>query len=148
MTAVAEKLIERSVDTADGCRVWTRWKNAYGYGQIMHEGRFRLVHRLSYEAFVGPIPNGLELDHLCRNRACINPAHLEPVTTRENVLRGVGLTAINAAKTHCAHGHELSGANLYLTPKRGRRQCRTCLLAASRRYQSKKKDERHDRACA
>lgn len=83
-----------------------------------------LAHRVAYEMLVGPIPEGKQLDHLCRQRTCWNPAHLEVVTGRENTLRGVGRTAVNAAKTHCSRGHELAGDNLYVHD--GQRKCRAC----------------------
>lgn len=86
------------------------------------------AHRVSYEAFIGPVPDGLILDHLCRVRHCVNPWHLEPVTGTENVLRGVGPTAINARKTHCIHGHPFDDRNTILDG-RGYRHCLTCRVA-------------------
>lgn len=86
-----------------------------------------MAHRVAYEATVGPIPKGLQVDHLCRNRLCVNPSHLEAVTPAENKRRGFSPPAINARKTHCIHGHELAGANVYYRKDRpGRRQCREC----------------------
>jgi hypothetical protein len=90
------------------------------------------VHRVVYEALVKPIPVGLVLDHLCRVRHCVNPAHLEPVTQRENVLRGETAPAANKAKTHCVRGHPFSGQNLILR-KSGVRECRTCANARRRK---------------
>jgi hypothetical protein len=98
-----------------------------------------LAHRFAYEFLVGPIPGGLTLDHLCRNRACVNPAHLEPVTHRVNILRGVGLAANNARKTHCRHGHLLAGDNVRLTAT-GERVCRTCRRAYSVEFYRKNRD--------
>lgn len=94
------------------------------YGLFFTPGRTGVAHRFAYEWLVGPIPDGLTLDHLCRNRACVNPAHLEPVLPRTNVLRGVGVTAHNAAKTHCKRGHPLTPENVYY--RKGGRQCRLC----------------------
>jgi hypothetical protein len=81
---------------------------------------------------VGPIPEGMEIDHLCRNRGCVNPEHLEPVTRQENIRRSQSISVANAAKTHCPYGHLLSGANLYLRPNRGGRACRECVRKAIR----------------
>ena len=89
------------------------------------------AHRVVYEILVGPIPVGLELDHLCRNRACVNPDHLEPVTTRTNLLRGYSPWACRARQTHCKRGHEFTPENTYGTGD-GRRYCRTCRRAHHR----------------
>ena len=116
------------------CWVWKGAPIKNGYGQYRRKGtRSCYVHRLVYEALVGPIPEGKFLDHLCRNRLCVNPGHLEIVTNRENVLRGVGPTAVNAQKTHCKRGHPLEGENLYLY-KDGRRDCRQCMHIRGREY--------------
>ena len=115
------------VDPVTGCRVWSG-ALTLGYGRVKAGKRIQLAHRVAYELFVGPIPSGLHLDHLCRNRACVNPEHLEPVSRRENILRGTGPTAANARKTHCVHGHSLDDA----IAMNGSRVCRTCKNAARR----------------
>lgn len=111
------------VDAETGCWVWTGAKQKDGYGTISDNGR-RPAHRVSYERFVGPLIKGLTIDHLCRNRLCVNPDHLEQVTFKENVLRGVGPTAVNARKTHCIRGHELTKENIL--PNAKGRVCRQC----------------------
>lgn len=109
------------------CWLWKGTVDSNGYGRISLDHRNHIIHRLVYEMLVGPIPHGLTLDHLCRTRACCNPAHLEPVTNRENTLRGVGITAICAAKTHCKWGHEFTAANTYRQPSRPeQRGCKQC----------------------
>ncbi len=92
-------------DGPDGCWVWTGANNGAGYGQIRIDDRNRYAHRVAYELEVGPIPESLFIDHLCRNRGCVNPAHLEPVTNAENILRGTAPTAVNARKKACPKGH-------------------------------------------
>jgi len=109
----------------DECWTWVGGKQGQGYGQIRVAGKELLAHRLAYELFVGPIPSGRHIDHLCRTRNCVNPSHLEAVSLVENVLRGNGFYALNARKTHCPKGHPYSGSNLYRTPK-GHRRCRQC----------------------
>lgn len=127
--SIAESLALLSERAADGCLVWTGIVSTAGYGRIKVGGRRRPAHRVSYELARGPIPEGLELDHLCRNRRCIEPTHLEPVTTRENLLRGATIPAANLQKTHCPAGHPYAGANLYVAPSRPDRQCRACIAA-------------------
>lgn len=105
-----------------------------GYAVIRYGGRVVQAHRLAYEVYVGPIPEGLQLDHLCRQRACANPAHLEPVTPRENTLRGESISAGYAKRTHCKHGHELTSENVYTYPTGNARACRTCHREYQRRY--------------
>lgn len=108
----------------DGCTNWTG-KLDNGYGRFWLDGRCLLAHRVAWEIANGPVPSGLQLDHLCRNRACVEATHLEPVTVAENVLRGVGITAVNAAKTECKNGHQLTGRNLYVR-RDGNRNCVPC----------------------
>ena len=121
----------------DGCIEFTGAR-VTGYGQLRVNGTRVLTHRLAYESEVGPILQELQLDHLCRNRACVNVDHLEPVTQRENVLRGDTIAAANAAKTHCVHGHELTTANTYIRLTNGARVCRTChRMRVARDYRTK-----------
>lgn len=120
-------------DPETGCWVWQRATSDTGYGAFSFLGRVVLAHRAAYYLLVGEVPEGLELDHLCRQCRCVNPAHLEPVTGRENNLRSTGVAAQNAAKTHCLRGHELSAGNLVASAvKRGHRRCLQCERAGAR----------------
>ena len=122
------------VDAASGCWVWQR-STTRGYGSLTRDGKTMYAHRFAYELHIGPIPTGLVIDHLCRNPLCVNPHHLEPVTQRENVLRGTSPSARQAQRTHCIRGHELTPENTYNPPKRPRnRQCRECTRARQREY--------------
>ena len=106
-----------------------------GYRQVQYASIRVVLHRLVYEQLRGPIPDGLQIDHLCRNRGCCNPDHLEPVTGRVNTLRGETVTAANAAKTHCPQGHAYESENLYVYPN-GSRCCRECRREIQRRYRA------------
>ena len=124
------------VQGKDECWIWTgpRYKNT-GYGRMRILGGMVYAHRFAYELYIGPVPEGLVLDHyICDTRACANPEHLKPVTSRENILRGIGLTAVNARKTHCLRGHLLEGDNVYLNS--GRRHCRECARTRARKNQA------------
>lgn len=123
----ADRLMEKVAKSDSGCWIFTGYVTPSGYGQFWFEGRRNeFAHRAAYTLFVGPIPEGLQLDHLCRNRACCNPDHLEPVTCRENLLRGEGVTAKAARVSTCPKGHPYSGGNLYLRPDGKGRGCREC----------------------
>lgn len=130
-------------DGEGGCWLWTQKLAPSGYGQfgvgrraIGTYGKKR-AHRWAYEHLVGPIPEGLVLDHLCRVRHCVNPDHMEPVTSRENTLRGETRPAINAARTHCTNGHEFTPENTGTTHRGGRR-CRACAREWQRRHHGKR----------
>lgn len=118
-----ETFLKHTHITETGCWVWCGILDHAGYG-VFTRGKIRRAHRYSYTHYIGEMGAGLDLDHLCRNPSCVNPMHLEPVTHRENMLRGRTFAAANAAKTHCLKGHLLSGENLY--SYKGSRRCRVC----------------------
>lgn len=131
------------VDPVTGCWRWTGKLMPNGYGVFSAAEQRDYAHRVSYEMHIGPIPVGMEIDHLCHtndpschegddcpHRSCVNPDHLEPVTHRVNCLRGRGFAAVAARKTHCLRGHEYTPGNTYVKPN-GTRRCRTCQRSTS-----------------
>lgn len=124
------------VEKTSECWNWTGAKIPGGYGSIWDSETKKSVmaHRKVYELCVGPIPEGFNwtIDHLCKNRLCVNPEHLELVSRGENANRGDGPTGINSRKTHCINGHLLEGDNLYIEPTNGKRRCRMCRNQSNR----------------
>lgn len=135
---IGVRVLQHSIPEPNtGCWLWTACVDDDGYG-VTNIGYRKLgAHRASYEAFVGPIPEGLTLDHKCRVRSCVNPDHLEPVTVLVNTMRGEGLAARNSRKTHCPRGHALHGGNLYIDSV-GRRHCRRCQATSQAAYRQRK----------
>ena len=117
----------------NGCWVWLGGKSN-GYAYFWFKDKNVKAQRFSYALFMGDLPD-LPLDHLCRNRACVNPEHLEPVSTKENVLRGIGITSKNFKKTYCKNGHAFSQKNTYFRPTGGR-SCIICLKNTKQKYQN------------
>lgn len=123
-----------SPEPMSGCWLWTGLTNTKGYGRVYFGAGHYMAHRWIYEREIGPIPEGLQLDHKCRVPCCVNPEHLRPVTPQENTLLGISPAAVNAGKTHCSRGHEYTPQNIYYSLpsynrgrlKRGGRRCRIC----------------------
>lgn len=134
---VAERLAAGAVRTPDGCLTWQRAKSSRGYGDLWANGRLQRAHRVAWELANGSIPADLTVDHLCRTKACVDPTHMEIVTREENSRRG----SVNTGKTHCRHGHELAGDNLYLKPAGGR-ACRTCKRRLTKEHDARVRAQR------
>lgn len=129
------------VSKTDNCWNWTGQKSEKGYGLFSVQRKRKRAHQIAYLLSVGPIPDGLQLDHLCRNKSCVNPEHLEPVTSRENTMRGIKYRVYTQGKPRkrkefCKYGHPMSGDNLYIRPN-GQNSCKTCLREAAKRNFSK-----------
>lgn len=128
----------KKVDKTSTCWNWTGARTSGGYGNfsivaVRKNQDWIVAHRYAYQQLIGPVPDGMDLDHLCRNRRCVNPAHLEAVSRRENLLRGNTLIAKQIKQTECKRGHSLSGKNLQITSQ-GKRNCRTCLDLLNFKY--------------
>jgi hypothetical protein len=124
ITASIQERIRNTIAIDDsGCWIWKASVGRSGYGRLRMGGKTREVHRLAYEAYRGPIPEGLEIDHLCRVRRCVNPDHLDLVTHAENVRRGL-VGSRERSRTHCPYGHPYDESNTYV--KGGGRHCRAC----------------------
>lgn len=140
-------------DSIEECWIWTgaTTRRVNGYGRFSVMGRLSLAHRFAYEFARGPIPAGLEIDHLCRTPPCVNPWHLEPVTRSVNVRRGTAIEKsieLQRSKTACPAGHPYDEANTYLVPgSNDHRQCRACKADANRRHDAKRKAARRTSCC-
>lgn len=122
-----------------GCWLWMRSADSSGYGTLNLGGRTASAHRVAYEALRGPIPEGLQIDHLCHTRPCVNPYHMEPVTRRENVLRGYRSRREPKRYAACRRGHPLTPENVYVFAGDGHRTCATCRNAGIERWKERKR---------
>jgi hypothetical protein len=131
--SAADRFRGKFLIAPSGCWIWMGSTTAEGYGRFSIDRKGMYAHRASHELFVGPVPDGFQVDHLCRRTRCVNPMHLQAVPPRVNLLRSMGITAMAAAKTRCSEGHLFDSENTYIDP-RGRRQCRICRRARRSEY--------------
>ena len=138
-----QKKIE--LDILTGCWLWRGGITEHGYARFYRNRRIVAAHRVSYEHWNGTLSSNLVLDHLCRNRHCVNPQHLEQVTLQENIHRGINPAAQNLRKTHCPEGHPYSGENLIIEPTKRRlndgRRCKICSQIRTRNYHNRRKEK-------
>lgn len=141
-TPVIDRLLANVKEDEHGCWIWTGYCKPAGYGQITPgkdewHSRTAYTHVIAYHFLVGPVPEGKQLDHLCRVRRCCNPEHLEPVTSGVNTKRGQAPHVVAHRENRCIKGHLLDAANSYVNPTTGWRRCRTCRAAYMKAYRSK-----------
>jgi len=139
---IVSRFEAKLTDGPGDCWLWTASKDRDGYGHFWpRQKAYRRAHRWSYEYHIGPIPDGLQLDHLCRNRACVNPYHLEPVSARTNTLRGTSFAAVYADAEACIRGHEFTPENTRMQRRKSgvSRQCKECDRQANRSWHQRQK---------
>jgi hypothetical protein len=132
-----EQRFWEKVEFTEYCWNWVACRHKDGHGKIGKNGKTFYAHRIAYELLVGPIPDGLVLDHICRNTSCVNPIHLEPVTQKINTNRGISPPALQLLITHCPLGHEYNEENTYHW--RGHRRCRICNAIKAKEYRDRVK---------
>ena len=144
--STVEERFWAKVEVTGFCWLWTAATTQDGgYPRFKMEGKTQYAHRIAYQWLVGKVGDGLELDHLCRVRRCVNPDHLEPVEPRTNVLRSFGVARVNAEKTHCIRGHRLEGENLKYDTK-GKRYCWPCMRMHQRNFEIRRRSRRLEAA--
>lgn len=134
--------VEKDLET--GCWNFTGSRLPSGYGILWNGKRPTGAHRISFQLFRGEIPLSMEIDHICNNRACVNPDHLQAISHKENILKSSALMGVNARKTHCKRGHPLDGENLHVTPL-GARQCKACLRMHARNAKARRRNARNQK---
>ena len=143
MSRAPEDRFNEKIDRVEsGCWLWMATKDRHGYGWFYFDKKMIRAYRAAWMMFRGPIPDGLEIDHLCRVPSCVNPDHLEPVTHRENMLRGDTFGARHLTKTHCPHGHPYDEQNTFRRKDQPwRRICRICMRDSQNRNRAKRREQ-------
>jgi hypothetical protein len=143
LAPVRDRFEEKVLRAPGGCWIWQGAKNDLGYGQLVAAGGRRVyAHRFSYEKYVGPIPDGLDLDHLCRTPSCVSPRHLQPVTHQENMRRGTSPSMLTFRLGRCQRGQAMTPENLYVYPDGKKRECRACARLRARRNAERRRLQR------
>lgn len=132
--------MRKRISKAGACWIY-RGHTKQGYPIVRQNKKFRTAHRVFYELTVGPVASGLVLNHICRNRKCVNPKHLEQISNRKNILIGEGAGAKNARKVKCKHGHDFSKKNTYSAPGSSYRSCRKCMVVRTQKWRLKKREK-------